>query len=341
MANVLLPKVREQFGAHALDATCLTQWLWGVLTQLRRRGAVMHTELQAYAADAAEGRKAVLPSLGGELADLGRALETMREKLEGRAYAEAYVHALTHEMKSPLAAIRGAAELLEDAMPEGDRRRFTANIQASELRLRQLIDRMLELAALQNRQALKEPVRLDLAALAGRVIDGKRVLLDRAQVSVENRIPAGAMTRGEAFLLEQALSNLLDNALAFSPEGGFITNARVISPAVPLLDTWLQATELLRDPSHVRDNSLPEWLAMLGAAGFVSTQVATFRLRLEFGPWIERMAPPEAHVLAIRSLQRGAASDVINTIHRARCPFVMPSIEIAPLHQQPAMSSRA
>lgn len=86
----------------------------------------------------------------------------------------------------------------------------------------------------------------------------------------------------------------------------------VISPAVPLLDTWLQATELLRDPSHVRDNSLPEWLAMLGAAGFVSTQVATFRLRLEFGPWIERMAPPEAHVLAIRSLQRGAASDVIN-----------------------------
>jgi two-component system sensor histidine kinase CreC len=178
--------------------------------------------LKAYAADAAEGRKAVLPALDGELAELGRALETMREKLEGRAYAEAYVHTLTHEMKSPLAAIRGAAELLEEAMPEADRRRFVANIQASEARLRAIIERMLDLASLQNRQGLKEPAELDLANLAARVVDAKRTLLERAGVRVDARIPAGSKVRGEAFLLEQALSNLLDNALAFSPAGGVI-----------------------------------------------------------------------------------------------------------------------
>ncbi len=182
--------------------------------------------LKAYAAEAAEGRKAVLPPLDGELAELGRALETMREKLEGRAYAEAYVHTLTHEMKSPLAAIRGAAELLEDpAMGDGDRRRFVANIQASEARLRALIERMLDLASLQNRQGLKDPAELDLAEVAARVLDSKRTLVERAGLRVDTNIPAGSRVRGEAFLLEQALSNLLDNALAFSPAGGVVTLA--------------------------------------------------------------------------------------------------------------------
>jgi two-component system sensor histidine kinase CreC len=180
--------------------------------------------LQAYASAAAEGRKAVLPPLDGELADLGRALETMREKLEGRAYAEAYVHTLTHEMKSPLAAIRAAAELLEDgAMPAADRQRFLGNIQDSEARLRQLTDRMLDLAALQNRQALKAPSAVDLAALVARVLDTRHTLLGRAGLRVETAIPAGSRVRGEAFLLEQALANLLDNAMAFSPAGGLIT----------------------------------------------------------------------------------------------------------------------
>ncbi|MBK8726996.1 MAG: two-component system sensor histidine kinase CreC [Holophagaceae bacterium] len=185
--------------------------------------------LKAYAAEAAEGHKAVLPPLDGELAELGLALETMREKLEGRAYAEAYVHTLTHEMKSPLAAIRGAAELLEEAMPDADRRRFVANIQASEARLRVIIERMLDLAALQNRQGLKDPAEVDLVDLVARVLDAKRTLMERAGLSIETHIPAGSRVRGEAFLLEQALSNLLDNAMAFSPPGGLITVEAVSS----------------------------------------------------------------------------------------------------------------
>ena len=71
LADALLPKVREQFGAHGLDAACLTQWLWGLLTHLRRRGAVMHAELQTYAGDGnvyallkTGGRGEWLPSMG-------------------------------------------------------------------------------------------------------------------------------------------------------------------------------------------------------------------------------------------------------------------------------------
>lgn len=84
----------------------------------------------------------------------------------------------------------------------------------------------------------------------------------------------------------------------------------VVSPGVSLLDTWLQTIELLRDPSHVRNASLDEWKSTLDSLGFVLDEVSTYRLRLEFAPWIARMRTPEAHVAAIRSLQQRAPAEV-------------------------------
>ncbi|PQO99985.1 SAM-dependent methyltransferase [Massilia phosphatilytica] len=84
----------------------------------------------------------------------------------------------------------------------------------------------------------------------------------------------------------------------------------VVSPGVPLLDTWLQTLELLRDPSHVRNASVEEWKATLASVGFAVDDVVTYRLRLEFGPWIARMRTPDVHVAALRSLHARAASEV-------------------------------
>jgi hypothetical protein len=84
----------------------------------------------------------------------------------------------------------------------------------------------------------------------------------------------------------------------------------VVTPGVPLLDTWLQSIELLRDPSHVRNASLEEWKSTLAALGFEPGEVATWKLRLEFAPWIARMRTPDTHVAAIRSLQQRAPAEV-------------------------------
>ncbi|MHB8252457.1 MAG: class I SAM-dependent methyltransferase [Acidiferrobacter sp.] len=92
--------------------------------------------------------------------------------------------------------------------------------------------------------------------------------------------------------------------------GGLAIFMDVITPGIPLLDTWLQTLELLRDPSHVRNASLAEWREFLSAAGFVVDRVTRFRLRLEFTPWVDRMKTPQSHVTAIRSLQLRAGSDV-------------------------------
>ena len=92
--------------------------------------------------------------------------------------------------------------------------------------------------------------------------------------------------------------------------GALALFADVVTPGIPLLDTWLQSLELLRDPSHVRNLSLAEWSAALAASGFAIESVATWRLRLEFGSWIARMRTPDAHVAAIRSLHARAADEV-------------------------------
>ncbi|MDQ0468139.1 class I SAM-dependent methyltransferase [Labrys wisconsinensis] len=79
--------------------------------------------------------------------------------------------------------------------------------------------------------------------------------------------------------------------------------ADVVAPQDPLLDTFLQTIELLRDPSHVRNQSVGAWCAMAEAAGFRVDSVRTGRLRLDFAAWIARIATPPVHAEAIRSLQ--------------------------------------
>ncbi len=92
--------------------------------------------------------------------------------------------------------------------------------------------------------------------------------------------------------------------------GGLAIFMDVVTPGVPLLDTWLQSMELLRDSSHVRNASLAEWTSTLASLGFEVGQIVKYRLRLEFMSWTERMNTPESHIAAIRSLQQRAAAAV-------------------------------
>ena len=82
------------------------------------------------------------------------------------------------------------------------------------------------------------------------------------------------------------------------------------SPAPALLDTHLQAVELLRDTSHVRDYSLAQWSESLARSDFAIKSLQTWRLRMDFEVWIARMRTPECNRLAIRALQ-AAASGVV------------------------------
>ena len=194
-------------GAALLIGVLAAWWLSRQVNALRR-----------YAHAVTDGERAMPPQLVGEFGELGQALETMRTRLEGKQYVEQYVHSLTHEMKSPLAAIRGSAELLEHAdangaqpMADSDRTRFAASIRSQSERLAQMIDKLLALAAVEHRQRLDQPELLSLEALAQEAVEQCAPRLSQAQ-----ELPR---IRGDAFLLRQALVNLIENAADFSPPG--------------------------------------------------------------------------------------------------------------------------
>lgn len=92
--------------------------------------------------------------------------------------------------------------------------------------------------------------------------------------------------------------------------GGIAVFADVVSPGHPLLDTHLQAVELLRDTSHVRDYSTAEWLQKLDNAGLHHTRCTPRRLLLSFDSWVTRMRTPQPLVEALKLLQRGASAEV-------------------------------
>lgn len=92
--------------------------------------------------------------------------------------------------------------------------------------------------------------------------------------------------------------------------GGLLGVVDAVSPGLPLLDTHLQAIEVLRDPSHVRDYSRAEWEAVLARVGFLTGSVAAFRVHLEFAVWTERMRTPPVQIGAIRALQHATSAEV-------------------------------
>jgi len=179
--------------------------------------------LQRYAQAVTAGERVEVPRTAGEFGDLGRALATMRDRLEGKQYVEQYVHALTHELKSPLSAIRGSAELLESPLPDADRARFVATIRTQGERMAQMIDKLLALAAVEHRQRLEQPAPVAVAGLVDEAMAQVETAASAAGVTVARDIAdPGAVVVGDAFLLRQALANLLDNAIDFAPRGSVV-----------------------------------------------------------------------------------------------------------------------
>ena len=179
-------------------------------------------KLTRYADAVSENHPLPLPNLGSsELRKLAQALESMRLKLEGKNYIEQYVYALTHELKSPLAAIRGAAEILHENPPPEVATRFTNNILAQNARMQALVEKLLQQAKLENRQEVVT-TSINIDALFRQLEDERSVVLAAKNLTLECDARK-LVIEADAGLLSQALGNLLDNAIDFTPRDGHIS----------------------------------------------------------------------------------------------------------------------
>ena len=92
--------------------------------------------------------------------------------------------------------------------------------------------------------------------------------------------------------------------------GGRLVVSDSVAPEDPAQDTFLNAVELLRDPSHVRNHRVSEWFAWLRAAGFAPELVGRYDMVLDFESWFARMGTDPASADCVRRLFAGAPAEV-------------------------------
>ncbi|MEM7743393.1 MAG: ATP-binding protein [Pseudomonadota bacterium] len=171
-------------------------------------------QLLARTGRVAKGESATLPALKHpgtkEMAELSEGIEKMADALvERAAYIRTLATHVSHEFKTPLASIQGAAELLHDMggeMTDAERERFVQTISAGGDRLRLLLDRLLELARAEN--AVRTDERVIIARLASAALSSLP-----SRITPRLDVPGDLRARIPEEALSIVLGNLVDNAV--------------------------------------------------------------------------------------------------------------------------------
>jgi len=128
--------------------------------------------------------------------------------------------ALAHELRTPLAVLRGEIELaLRDSRDEATRLRFVNQLEAID-QLKRLIDQILTLARAESGQIALAMTRVDIDDLATSVVEQMQPLADARDVKLSCQVCDSVVVTGDAGWLQRLLLNLLDNALKFTPAHG-------------------------------------------------------------------------------------------------------------------------
>jgi len=179
--------------------------------------------LREYAVKVAKGEKTTAPSSSNdELSELASAMQSMRNELDGKQYVQENVQHLTHELKSPITAIQGAVELISPSMPPVDQVRFLAQIKTQANRVQTIIQNMLGLASLEHQQQLQQVSNVNVDALIQTQINHLSEKTHALQTNIHAACRADVFVKADSFLLGQAIYNLLENALDFSPKNSEI-----------------------------------------------------------------------------------------------------------------------
>lgn len=202
------------FAISLLTGLFITWWLWRSIRKLSR-----------YAKQLGQGNHVHQPKIiHSEFKPLANAMETMFKDLEGKEYVENYVHTMAHELKSPLSGMIATTELLQQKqLPDEVRQQFATNLHESATRLNQLIERLLQLAALENRQQLSDQSTINVLDCIHHAMAIHKHRIKEKSIQIQITIDKSLTIIGQTTLVTQSLSNLIDNAIDFSPPQSTIT----------------------------------------------------------------------------------------------------------------------
>ena len=170
----------------------------------------------------------------------GEVLLLMRDVTETRmleATRRDFVANASHELRTPVTAIAGAAEtLLGGALSDPEQARLFVDIVARNAdRLARLTRDLLDLSRIESRQW---PIRLEAveaAPVVGRALEACAEAARRKGTELRGEVPPGVAVRADARALEQVLVNLVENAVKYTPEGSHATVSAVAGDAAVTL----------------------------------------------------------------------------------------------------------
>ena len=215
---------------------------------------------------------------------------------QAHAYLTSQVHATGRDLEMLAAAIAetSAAKVLDVGCGAGHAS-FAAAPAAAEVVAYDLTDSMLRIV---------EQAAADRGLANVRTVRGSAEKLPFADASFE-----WVISRYSAHHWRNLNSAMSEIARVLKP-GGQVCLIDVLGGPEPLLDTHLQAVELLRDPSHVRNYTEREWMRFFERHALSAEVALRWRLPIEFSSWITRIGTAAPRVSAIQELWSGAPAEV-------------------------------
>ena len=130
-----------------------------------------------------------------------------------------FVANVSHELKTPVGALTLLAEAVQDAADDPEAvQRFSHRMQREGARLGRLVQELIELSRLQGAEPLPGQQLVDVMHILSEAVDRSRLAADSAGITVVDRSEPGLQVRGNETQLANAVANLVDNAIAYSPE---------------------------------------------------------------------------------------------------------------------------
>jgi signal transduction histidine kinase len=157
-----------------------------------------------------------------EINTLAREINSMLDKIEQLTLGmRTVLDSAAHDLRTPLNRLQASAEsAMTSLLPGSPERRVLERVNTEVDRMRSTLDALLRIALAETGTVAREPV--DLSELVASVVELYAPVSEERGIILESSVAPGAQVLGNRQLLAQALANLLDNAIKFTPDGGRI-----------------------------------------------------------------------------------------------------------------------
>jgi two-component system sensor histidine kinase CreC len=181
--------------------------------------------LEKYSTRLFKGDEVSIPDLNIQFNKLALAIQKSHGDVELKDDVEEYINTLAHELRTPITGVRLAAENLKTDMNEDERSDFIRGILDSNKHMDMLVTRLLDLSRVERRDSLSNLVSINVKAVVIGVVKktSRTGNIAKKNITFKYEISEDIQLKAERLLFEQAIGNIVNNAIDFSPDGGTIT----------------------------------------------------------------------------------------------------------------------